>query len=168
MKRTAILLVLVACGPRSPHDVTASLISAIDHEDVDAAKKLIVSPEQVASVIECVPNTETTSFTQAGRAERVTKQLASYADHEPGRARVVLGDVWDEYDNPGQWHSYKPGDALGGRDCHAKAAFERQVYRIELHFDQMSGAKVSTKPIELWRIDGSWYVWDDPMDTEGW
>ena len=43
-----------------------------------------------------------------------------------------------------------------------------QNYRIQLHFEDSFGGKVSTKPIELWRIDGSWYVWDDPLDTEGW
>jgi hypothetical protein len=166
MKWAVVVIALAACGPRSPHDVTAAFISAVDHMEVDAAKKLVVSPEQVAQLIECTG--KTTWYTRADRAERVAQRLASYAHHDPTSERVALGDLWEEYDNPAQWHAYKPGDVIGGPDCHAKAAFDVQVYRIELHIEEMSRVKTSTKPIELWRIDGSWFVWDDPMDTEGW
>jgi hypothetical protein len=41
VKRAAVLVALVACGPRSQRDVTDALISAIDRKDVDAAKKLL-------------------------------------------------------------------------------------------------------------------------------
>lgn len=147
--------------------MTETFISAVDRKDVDTAKKLMVSPEQVARVIECAPNTESSWHTPAGRAERVAKRLKTYADHDPSSGRVRLGTLWEEYDNPAQWHAYKPGDDLGN-GCHAKAAFDEQNYRIELLIDLLGRSKVSTKPIELWRIDGSWYVWDDPLDTEGW
>jgi hypothetical protein len=163
-----LVLAVAACGPRSPHEVTAAFVGAVDRMDVDAALKLVVSPEQVGQIIECPQNTEAAWFTTAGRAERVAKMRASYAAHRPGQS-VKLGDLWEEYDRPSQWHDYKPGDDVGIRACRAKAGFEVANYRIQLEFpDAPFGPKLSTKPIELWRIDGAWYVWDDPLDTEGW
>jgi len=158
---------LAACGPRTPHDVTAALISAVERKDIDAVKKLLVSPEQVAGLIECTGHH--TWYTRAGRAEWISEQLAEYTHHDPASSGVALGDLWEEYDNPAQWHAYRPGDPVDGPDCHAKAAFEIQVYRIELHIEkQYSSAVTSTKPVELWRIDGSWLVWDNPLNAEGW
>jgi len=164
MRWALILVTLVGCGPRSPHAVADAFILAVDRNDIDAAKKLIVSPEQVGQLIECASASQASWNTPAGRQERVAKRLASYAAHDPTRGHVHLGELWEEYDKPAQWHSYKTGDAVGD-GCHAKAAFEIRNYRIQLDFND---SKVSTKPIELWGIAGSWYVWDDPLDTEGW
>jgi hypothetical protein len=167
VKIGAALIALAACGPRSPRSVADAFIVAVDNHDIDGVKKLIVSPEQVAQLIECTSGSEDSYYMAAGRAAEVAKRLDEYAHHDLSSGRVRLGDLWEEYDKPAQWPSYKPGDKISST-CHAKAAFRVENYRIQLLIKDSFGSKVSTKPIELWAIGDHWYVWDDPLDTEGW
>jgi hypothetical protein len=158
------------CNAHSAGGVTQRLIIAIDLRDADRAIELQVSGEQLARLVTCATaNPDHSWLTPGDRAATLAKRRAEYKD--AGTGHVRLSSLWEEYgrdDKPSQWKTYRVGDVVSG-DCRATAPFSIEVYRIMLAITDRLGSEVdSTKPIELWNIDGNYYAWDDPMDTEGW
>jgi hypothetical protein len=157
------------CHRLDARGVTERLIIAIDLRDADRAIELQVSGEQLAQLVACATaNPDTRWLTSAARAETLAKRRAEYADAQSSHVR--LEPLFEEYgrDEKGSlWKAYRVGDVVSG-DCRAKAAFSREWYRITLAITDFRSETDLTEPIELWNIDGSYYVWEDPMDTAGW
>lgn len=168
--RLALFGVLIAllpgCHSRDPHAVIADLLRDLDHRDADAAFERMVSPEQLASLFDCPSTAKDSGWLHPDeRRRRLEKAREKWL--RGGVSRVRLGDLFEEYDRKGQWASYRAGDSLAG--CRVKAPFSREVYRVVL---VITGGVIhdvqSTKPVEVWRIGGRPFVWDDPLDSESW
>jgi hypothetical protein len=150
--------------------VTERLIIAIDLHDADRAIELQVSGDQLAELVTCAtPNPDHSWLTSADRAATLAKRRAAYKAVRSEHVR--LAPLWEEYgrdEKPSQWKTYRAGDVVSG-DCRANAPFSREIYRITLAITDSVGSEVdATRPIELWNIDGSYYAWDDPVESEGW
>ena len=167
----ACIVAALACtgcggGPRAR---TGALIQAIDARDAEGAVALMVSSDQLAKLIACgAPSINTRWLTPESRRTTTDALLAEYRSPRPS-LHVRLGPLFEDYDRASQWHAYRAGDVVWD-DCRAKVPFSREVYRIVLILTEYDPAKPtdSTKPIELWNIDGKYYAWSDPMNTEGW
>ena len=168
---TALYLGLAAlaagCRGRSARGTTERFIEAIDARDGAGAVSFQVSGAQLARLVSCATaNADNSWLSPEARAASVESRRATYAGVDWSK-RVHLGPLFEEYDKASQWKSFRAGDVVYG-DCRAKASFSREVYRIVLVITQYGRTTQSTKPIELWKIDGAYFVWDDPMETEGW
>jgi hypothetical protein len=156
----------VGCRSRDPHAAIDAVIDALDRRDTNDALDHMVSPSQLTALVECPASAKDSDWlTAEGRRQRLDHAKEKWL--RPTGTRVRLGDLFEDYDRPAQWPTYRAGETLG--DCRVKQPFGREVYRVVL---VLTGGTIdeveSTKPIEIWRIDGKVYVWDDPLDTEPW
>jgi hypothetical protein len=160
------LVSTAGCRSRDPHAAIDSVVDALDRRDADDALDHMVSPSQLAALVECPATAKESGWlTPDDRRQRLDHAREEWL--RPTSTRVHLGDLFEDYDRPAQWPTYRAGDTLG--ECRVKQPFAREVYRVVL---VLTGGPIdhveSTKPIEIWRIDGRPYVWDDPLDTEPW
>lgn len=162
----AVASLLIGCGSHGARSTVQTLVSDIDARDADGAIEHMVSDAQLAKIVTCATPTSAPWLTAAERKTRLDTYRSEYATASPTK-HVRLGPLFEDYDREGQWHSYAKGDLVHG-DCRANEAFSIEVHRIVLVITDFDRPTESTKPIELWKIDGKFYSWDDPMDTEGW
>lgn len=160
MGAVVLVMALAACGgSRDPRATATALFDAIAGGQVEAAAARLVSPAQLEALVACADDRAPwlTAADRRADVERFRRRAAAAA------GEVRLRDFVRRPDYVDQWKRYQPGDVVHGA-CKARRAFAVEVYYITI---ATGPERQSHKPLELWGWDGDWFVWDDPLDTEG-
>ena len=156
-------IVLAACGdPRggpSPREFVDGMIGAINRGEHDVMMAGYVSPAQLATLVDCT-GIDAPWLTAADRQADLVKVRARFTGFFPN---VRLLSMTAE-DRDTEWHRYARGDKVGG-SCTARAPFAIEKYRVALRIERAPGdVSEPSKPLEMWRVDGRYYLWRDLFD----